>query len=109
MVRRYVNARNTFAELLAYGTIPIVNENDTVAVQELRFGDNDTLSAQVRVAVCDCDGNVVLSLLLYMVTTCEWHWFRCWQLVYVGAHGCVRHRVATLWCSSHAGGGPGAG
>jgi glutamate 5-kinase len=48
MVCRYVNARNTFAELLAYGTIPIVNENDTVASQRLRFGDNDTLSAQVR-------------------------------------------------------------
>jgi hypothetical protein len=44
---RYLNARNTFAELLAYGAIPVVNENDTVAVQELRFGDNDTLSAQV--------------------------------------------------------------
>lgn len=46
--RRFLNARNTFAELLAYDVVPIVNENDTVAVQELRFGDNDTLSAQVR-------------------------------------------------------------
>ena len=43
----YLNARNTFQELLAYGTIPIVNENDTIAVEEIRFGDNDTLSAQV--------------------------------------------------------------
>lgn len=48
---QYVNARNTFTELLAYGTIPVVNENDTVAVQELRFGDNDTLSAQVATLV----------------------------------------------------------
>lgn len=48
---QYLNARNTFAELLAYGTIPVVNENDTVAVQELRFGDNDTLSAQVATLV----------------------------------------------------------
>eukprot|EP00775_Hariotina_reticulata_P012564 gene12564-12696_t len=48
---QYINARNTFVELLAYGTIPVVNENDTVAVQELRFGDNDTLSAQVATLV----------------------------------------------------------
>ncbi len=43
----YVNARNTFQELLQLGVIPIVNENDTVAVEELKFGDNDTLSALV--------------------------------------------------------------
>uniref|UniRef100_A0A7S0RM90 PUA domain-containing protein n=1 Tax=Chlamydomonas leiostraca TaxID=1034604 RepID=A0A7S0RM90_9CHLO len=48
---QYLNARNTFTELLAYGVVPIVNENDTVAVQELRFGDNDTLSAQVATLV----------------------------------------------------------
>jgi len=48
---QYVNACNTFSELLAYGVIPVVNENDTVAVQELRFGDNDTLSAQVAALV----------------------------------------------------------
>lgn len=44
---RYVNVNNTFQELLALGVIPIVNENDTVAVEELKFGDNDTLSALV--------------------------------------------------------------
>jgi glutamate 5-kinase len=44
---RYVNAYNTFQELLSLGVIPIVNENDTVAVEELKFGDNDTLSALV--------------------------------------------------------------
>lgn len=44
---RYLNAYNTFAELLQLGVIPIVNENDTVAVDELKFGDNDTLSALV--------------------------------------------------------------
>lgn len=44
---RYLNAYNTFQELLRLGVIPIVNENDTVAVDELRFGDNDTLSALV--------------------------------------------------------------
>lgn len=44
---QYLNARNTFTELFAYGTVPIVNENDTVAVEQVRFGDNDTLAAQV--------------------------------------------------------------
>ena len=43
----YVNAYNTFQSLLELGVIPIVNENDTVAVEELKFGDNDTLSALV--------------------------------------------------------------
>lgn len=43
----YVNAFNTFRELLDLGVIPIVNENDTIAVDELKFGDNDTLSALV--------------------------------------------------------------
>ena len=44
---RYINAYNTFQELLKLGVIPVVNENDTVAVEELKFGDNDTLSALV--------------------------------------------------------------
>lgn len=44
---RYVNSYRTFRQLLQLGVIPIVNENDTVAVEELKFGDNDTLSAQV--------------------------------------------------------------
>ena len=43
--QRFLNARNTFAELLAWGVLPIVNENDTVSVQELKFGDNDSLSS----------------------------------------------------------------
>lgn len=43
----YINASNTFRELLRLGVIPVVNENDTVAVEELKFGDNDTLSALV--------------------------------------------------------------
>ncbi|WP_414566180.1 MULTISPECIES: glutamate 5-kinase [unclassified Anabaena] len=44
---RYLNVYNTFRELLGLGVIPVVNENDTVAVDELKFGDNDTLSALV--------------------------------------------------------------
>ncbi|YAI82071.1 MAG: glutamate 5-kinase [cyanobacterium endosymbiont of Rhopalodia sterrenbergii] len=43
----YVNASNTFRSLFELGVIPIVNENDTVATEELKFGDNDTLSALV--------------------------------------------------------------
>lgn len=42
---RYLNAQNTIHELLDMGVIPIVNENDTLAVSEIKFGDNDTLSA----------------------------------------------------------------
>ncbi|UKO99098.1 glutamate 5-kinase [Nostoc sp. UHCC 0870] len=44
---RYLNVYNTFGELLGLGVIPVVNENDTVAIDELKFGDNDTLSALV--------------------------------------------------------------
>ncbi|QIX00709.1 hypothetical protein AMS68_006226 [Peltaster fructicola] len=42
---QYINAQNTFVALLNMGVIPIVNENDTLSVQEIKFGDNDTLSA----------------------------------------------------------------
>ena len=44
---RYVNSYRTFRQLLQLGVIPIVNENDTVAIDEIKFGDNDTLSALV--------------------------------------------------------------
>jgi glutamate 5-kinase len=49
--RRYQNACRTLEQLLTWGVVPIVNENDTLATDELRFGDNDTLSALVAVAV----------------------------------------------------------
>lgn len=45
--KRYLNARSTLKTLLDYGVIPIVNENDTVSNEEIRFGDNDTLAALV--------------------------------------------------------------
>jgi len=45
--RRFLNARNTFEALLIYGLVPVVNENDTIATEEIRIGDNDNLSAQV--------------------------------------------------------------
>ncbi|MEN8180197.1 MAG: glutamate 5-kinase [Pseudomonadota bacterium] len=44
---RYLNARSTLRTLLSLGVVPVVNENDTVATEELRFGDNDTLAALV--------------------------------------------------------------
>lgn len=47
--RRYLNARATLAELLSHGVVPIVNENDTVATDEIRYGDNDRLAAQIAV------------------------------------------------------------
>jgi glutamate 5-kinase len=49
--KRFLNARNTFFTLLSRGVLPIVNENDTVAVEEIQFGDNDTLSALVTLMV----------------------------------------------------------
>ena len=45
--RRYLNARSAFREMLRLGVVPIVNENDTVVTDEIRFGDNDTLAALV--------------------------------------------------------------
>ncbi|MEG6617067.1 glutamate 5-kinase [Peptococcaceae bacterium 1198_IL3148] len=45
--KRYINARNTINSLLGHQVLPVVNENDTVAFAEIRFGDNDTLSALV--------------------------------------------------------------
>lgn len=49
--RRYLNSRATMEQLLALGAVPIVNENDTVATDEIRYGDNDRLAAQVAVTV----------------------------------------------------------
>lgn len=57
---RALNARNTFERLMDMGAIPIVNENDTVAIEELEFGDNDTLSAMVACLV-GADGLIILS------------------------------------------------
>ncbi len=58
--RRYLNARATLGTLLGLGAVPIVNENDTVATDEIRFGDNDRLAAQIAVTV-GADQLVLLS------------------------------------------------
>ncbi|PQV58272.1 glutamate 5-kinase [Defluviimonas denitrificans] len=49
--RRYLNSRATMQTLLGLGVVPIVNENDTVATDEIRYGDNDRLAAQIAVTV----------------------------------------------------------
>ncbi len=58
--KRYLNARNTLKALLSLGVVPIINENDTVATDEIRFGDNDTLAAVVA-NVMDADLLVILT------------------------------------------------
>jgi len=58
--RRYINARNTLQTLLGLGAVPLINENDTVATDEIRFGDNDRLAARVA-AMVSADMLVVLS------------------------------------------------
>ncbi|MCW8902494.1 MAG: glutamate 5-kinase [Sedimenticola sp.] len=58
--KRYLNARSTLRTLIRLGVVPVVNENDTVANQELRFGDNDTLAALVA--------NLVEADLLVLLT-----------------------------------------
>jgi glutamate 5-kinase len=58
--RRYINACNTLVTLLDWGVIPIINENDTVSVQEIKFGDNDRLSALVA-GLCDANLLIILT------------------------------------------------
>jgi glutamate 5-kinase len=53
--RRYLNARATLSELLSLGALPVINENDTVATTEIRYGDNDRLAARVaQMTTADC-------------------------------------------------------
>ncbi len=58
--RRYINARNTLTTLLRLHAVPLINENDTVATDEIRFGDNDRLAARVA-AMISADTLVLLS------------------------------------------------
>src|SRR5215472_10189257 len=58
--RRFLNARATLEQLLALGAVPVINENDTVATTEIRFGDNDRLAARVAQMV-SADTLVLLS------------------------------------------------
>src|SRR5258705_13179313 len=58
--RRYLNARTTLKSLVALGVVPVINENDTVVVDEIRFGDNDTLGALVTNLI-EADALVILT------------------------------------------------
>jgi len=58
--KRYLNARSTLTTLLQYGVVPIINENDTVVTDEIKFGDNDTLGALVANLV-EADALVILT------------------------------------------------
>ena len=58
--RRYLNARTTLRTLVALGVVPVINENDTVVVDEIRFGDNDTLGALVTNLI-EADAFVILT------------------------------------------------
>ena len=61
--RRYLNARNTIVTLFEWGCLPIINENDTVSVAEIRFGDNDHLAAMVT--------NLLQAPLLVLLTNVD--------------------------------------
>lgn len=56
---RYLNARNTLNTLLSWGVLPIINENDTVATEEIKFGDNDNLSAMITLLM---DADILINL-----------------------------------------------
>ena len=57
--KRYLNARNTLNTLLAWKVVPIINENDTVAVESIQFGDNDTLAAMITLLM---DADLLINL-----------------------------------------------
>src|SRR5205085_7947052 len=60
---RYLNARNTILTLFEWGVLPIINENDTVSVAEIKFGDNDHLAAMVT--------NLLQAPLLILLTVVD--------------------------------------
>jgi glutamate 5-kinase len=57
--KRYLNARNTINTLLSWDIVPVINENDTVAVEEIQFGDNDNLSAMITILM---DADLLINL-----------------------------------------------
>ena len=128
--RRYLNSRATLETLLGLGVVPIVNENDTVATDEIRFGDDDRLAAQIAVTVgadqlillSDVDGfysanpkedpSAVRFDVVDKITWC-WHlkptaWW-LYQLHRLSAKTCYRHQPdfnlclgLALFCSARA-------
>lgn len=65
---QYLNTRETLAQLLKFNVTPIINENDTVAVDQLRIGDNDTLSARVAI-MCEANWLFMLTDVPYLYTS----------------------------------------
>lgn len=59
--KRYLNARNTLHTLLSWQVVPIINENDTVSISEIQFGDNDTLSAMIALLM---DADILINLTI---------------------------------------------
>lgn len=57
--RRYLNARNTIQTLLSWKVVPVINENDTVVIEEIKFGDNDNLSAMIALLM---DADILINL-----------------------------------------------
>ncbi|MBW1899879.1 MAG: glutamate 5-kinase, partial [Deltaproteobacteria bacterium] len=57
--KRYLNARNTLNKLLSWNVLPIINENDTVATEEIKIGDNDNLSAMIAILM---DADILINL-----------------------------------------------
>lgn len=57
--KRYLNARNTINKLLSWGVIPVINENDTVAIEEIKLGDNDNLAAMITLLM---DADILINL-----------------------------------------------
>ncbi len=58
--KKYINSKNTIITLLSYGIIPVINENDTVTTDEIKFGDNDNLAALVAILI-EAERLVILS------------------------------------------------
>jgi len=90
--QRYLNARNTLFTLLRIGAVPVINENDAVAIDEIRVGENDTLAALVA-ALVEAD-------LLLLLSDVEG---------LLDADGCLIPEVPDIAAVLHLAGGPGSG
>ena len=93
---RYLNARSTLLTLLRLGVVPIINENDTVVTDEIKFGDNDTLGALVA--------NLIEGDALVILTDQQGLVHRRSAQGSGGARSCSRPRPATPALEAMAGG-----
>ncbi|TBU26091.1 glutamate 5-kinase [Dichomitus squalens] len=101
---RYLNAVNTFKELLSMGVIPIVNENDTVSVSEIKFGDNDTLSA-ITSSMIHADYLFLLTDVDGLYTSNPRKDPNAARIDVVASIGSIRSRVSTSTLGSNLGTG----